>query len=353
MPDATQIADLLAVPQTDRGLDWLKQALQTAARLEFATIPPYLCAMWSIKSGAGQAYDHLREVVMEEMLHLGLVCNMLTAIGGTPKLDPDAAPTYPAPLPGGVRPGLIVPLKGLTQDGIKDVFMEIEKPQHPISGVDPAGEMDSTIGDFYDAVLAVFKAPEVTITETRQLEWDIPVSGDGVAPLFKITSKADVEKAIGRIKEQGEGTTTSPTAPSPFDTSKQIPGDLAHYFRFAELYHEKKIVVGPNQEVTYTGADIPFSADDCYPMAEEPPGGYPVADGDTEVKGWLADFTTQYKAMLGYLQSAWAQDDGSAALGKSISSMRKMKTFARKLMAKPLPSGAGNYGPSFRIVGQG
>lgn len=351
MPDATQVVDLLTVSPADRGLDWLKQALQTAARLEFATIPPYLCAMWSIKSGEGQAYDHLREVVMEEMLHLGLVCNMLTAIGETPELYPDAVPTYPGPLPGGVRPGLIVPLKGLTREGIKTVFMEIEKPQHPISGVDPAEATDPTIGDFYDAILAAFKSPVVTVTETRQLEWDIPVSGEGVAPLFKIKSKVDVETAIGRIKEQGEGTTTSPTVSSPFDMSKQIPGDLSHYFRFAELYHGKKLVVGLNQEITYTGVDIPFSEGDYHPMAEEPADGYPIADGDTDVKAWLAEFTKHYKAMLEYLQLAWEQDDGSAAVGKSIMSMRKMKAFARKLMAKPLPSGAGNYGPSFKIVG--
>ena len=32
----------------------LKNALQTAMRLEFSTIPPYLCAQWSIKDDHGQ-----------------------------------------------------------------------------------------------------------------------------------------------------------------------------------------------------------------------------------------------------------------------------------------------------------
>src|SRR5690242_7881501 len=124
MAEGAQIVELMGVSPSEHDLDWLKESLQAAIHLEFATIPPYLCAMWSIKTASGRAYDHLREVVMEEMLHLGLACNMLTAIGGTPRLFPNAAPKYPCPLPGGVRPGLIVPLRGLTPEGVKNVFME-------------------------------------------------------------------------------------------------------------------------------------------------------------------------------------------------------------------------------------
>ena len=39
--------------------------------LEFATIPPYLTAMYSIKAGENrQVYDVIRSVVMQEMLHM-------------------------------------------------------------------------------------------------------------------------------------------------------------------------------------------------------------------------------------------------------------------------------------------
>ena len=79
--------------------------------------------MWSIKSGSGDAYDLLQEVVIEEMLHLGLVCNLLTSLGETPALWPDAAPTYPCPLPGGFRPGVVVTLGKLTNDRVRNVLV--------------------------------------------------------------------------------------------------------------------------------------------------------------------------------------------------------------------------------------
>jgi hypothetical protein len=95
MPDNTQVGDLLGIPAAERSPDWLKQALQVAVRLEFATIPPYLCAMWSIKSEGGPVYDSIREIVIEEMLHMGLVCNLLTTFGDTPRIWPEAPPSIP------------------------------------------------------------------------------------------------------------------------------------------------------------------------------------------------------------------------------------------------------------------
>lgn len=48
-------------------------------------------------------YDLIDSVVLEEMLHMGLVCNMLTAIGSTPQIVLGYQQiTYPGPHPGGV-----------------------------------------------------------------------------------------------------------------------------------------------------------------------------------------------------------------------------------------------------------
>ena len=87
----------------DRDLDWLKQSLQYAIELEFFTIPPYLTAFWSVKDHRDPVAVAIREVLVEEMLHMSLACNMLVSIGGTPKIaDPDLVPKYPGPMPGGV-----------------------------------------------------------------------------------------------------------------------------------------------------------------------------------------------------------------------------------------------------------
>ena len=62
----------------------LRTALGNAIKLELGTIPPYLTALFSIKPGANAAAGAIvRSVVIEEMLHLSLACNMLNAVGGT------------------------------------------------------------------------------------------------------------------------------------------------------------------------------------------------------------------------------------------------------------------------------
>src|SRR5262249_37639486 len=109
----------------------LMQALQVAIELEHSTIPPYLCAYYSIKPGTNVAIAELiRSVVIEEMLHMALVCNILISIGGHPNIGhAKFVPTYPGPLPGGLRSGLIVRLRRCSIEQIRDCFMSIEEPE--------------------------------------------------------------------------------------------------------------------------------------------------------------------------------------------------------------------------------
>ena len=82
-------------------LEELREHLQWALELEHATLPPYLCALYSIKPGTNQAaVGVITSVFIEEMLHMTLVANVLNAVGGTPVLDkPDFIPRYPTFLP--------------------------------------------------------------------------------------------------------------------------------------------------------------------------------------------------------------------------------------------------------------
>ena len=43
------IAALLKVAEPDRDMDWLEESLQSAVKLEFATIPLYLSSLWSVQ----------------------------------------------------------------------------------------------------------------------------------------------------------------------------------------------------------------------------------------------------------------------------------------------------------------
>jgi hypothetical protein len=114
----------------------LRIALDNAMKLEFATIPPYLTALYSIKDGTNTAIAaNLRLIVIQEMLHLSLAANILNAIDGRPDF-PGVVPRYPGPLPMGIgsEPGkpFIVPLKKLSHETVRDVFMIIEEPEEPI-----------------------------------------------------------------------------------------------------------------------------------------------------------------------------------------------------------------------------
>src|SRR6476661_7371680 len=98
------------------GVDEVRTALGQALMLEHATIPPYLYALYSLDPAKnGEIADLIQSVVVEEMLHMTLVCNILNALGGTPVLDqPSVIPAYPGPLPGGVEDRLTVDLAPFT-----------------------------------------------------------------------------------------------------------------------------------------------------------------------------------------------------------------------------------------------
>jgi len=79
----------------------LREHLQLAIELEHSTIPPYLCALYSIEPGRNlEAVEVIGSVLVEEMLHLTLASNLLNSVGGRPRLDiPQTLPGYPRPLP--------------------------------------------------------------------------------------------------------------------------------------------------------------------------------------------------------------------------------------------------------------
>ncbi len=75
--------------ETDWTIKHLKEHLQAAVDLEFWTIPFYMSAMYSIKDRNLPAYQMLRTVVNQEMLHLQCAANIANAYGLSPTIhDP-------------------------------------------------------------------------------------------------------------------------------------------------------------------------------------------------------------------------------------------------------------------------
>jgi hypothetical protein len=327
---ARGIKELLDVDSSERDTAWLQQALQCAVNLEFATLPVYLSGMWSIEEQSGEVYDLINSVVLEEMLHLGLACNMLCAIGGTPQIT---APSYPGPLPCGVRPGLEVYLAGLSKDTVA-MFMEIEMPEHPVALV---ADTYPTIGAFYDAILAAFQAAAPPLSAARQMKANFSVTvPDPPDPdktvtekLLPLTTLTAVEQAIATIKDQGEGTSTSADAP-------EFGGELAHYYRFGEIFHGSKLIP-VNGTWKWEGDPVEFPA--CYPVARVPAGGYPDLPAAQK-------FDQLYDDLITHLQNAWA--NGSPGdLNTAIGDMFQLYNLAQPIITTPLPGGGGNYGPDF------
>jgi hypothetical protein len=222
----------------------LQGSLLTAIQLEFSTIPPYLCAEWSIDSDPSDVTSMIHGVVLQEMLHFGLVCNMYTATGGSLRGEiatPDFVPVYPTNgLPGGVHPGLVVSLLPVGSQALQ-TFMSIEYPevtpvvQQPNTPPPPAPPPPPTIGQFYQVIAAAFNTvfPDGSLPHNPSVN-QVVTSVDS-DQLFAINAAADASNAIKEITDQGEGTSTSP------DRGVFDPDTLAHYYTFAEIYYGKTI----------------------------------------------------------------------------------------------------------------
>ena len=109
-------------------VDSLRRHLQWAIEIEHGTLPPYLCALYSIKEGYNEeAAEVVHSVFMEEMLHLTMGANLLNAVRGSPKLDtPSLLPRFPTYLPHSNR-AFEVPLLKFSREAV-EVFLQIERP---------------------------------------------------------------------------------------------------------------------------------------------------------------------------------------------------------------------------------
>lgn len=316
----------------------LKQALHGAVAIEFATIPPYLTALWSIKDPQHPFAVWLRNIVQEEMLHLALASNMLAAIGGTPKFSA-VAPRYPATLPLGVHPELTVPLQGFSHEALQ-VFLEIERPDNPdykqwLTGtehvdVDPPHDPDKTIGVFYDEIRNAFHCLNPKLSTDNQ------VSGPLAWRVVK--NLDDVNRAIGIIKHQGEGSWGGPA---------EGWGDaLAHFYRFAEMKERKKLVRDPKTGRWSFTTPIKFNMkQDVWQVGPVPAGGYSAVK-DPKVRRLLDGFNRAYSELLDLFDAAWSQPGGQAMLVRAIAVMFELQNFAVPLMQGEKKT----YGPEFRYL---
>jgi len=320
----------------------LQAALQNALKLEHSTIPPYLYALYSLRRNTNTELAQLiKSVVMEEMLHMAIDCNILNAIRGTPKIDdPHFVPKYPGHLPGGVEGSLIVGLAAFSKQVVHDTFMVIEEPEEPLHfpvlTLAAPVEPDTTIGQFYAGIVEqIRKLGDGIFTGDPKKQL---TTGFGALQTRHIHDVESANEAIQLVIRQGEGTKTSPLDPA---------HELAHYYRFAEIYYGKKLIPNPDPgpgrpAYVYGGHAIEFNPADVWPVITNP-GRNPYKSGSTAFK-LNHEFNRTYTSLLSTLQRTFSGEPDQ--LGPAITLMESMQEQAFVLMATEVVPGQ-TAGPTF------
>ena len=320
----------------------LQAQLQQAVQLEFYTIPLYLTALYSIKEGYNtEAYQAIRDVVMQEMLHMVQVANILIAVGGNVTID-DAkfAPSYPATgLPGHVLRNLTVHLRNYNLIQVHNTFMGIELPTPHQQNLDDESIL-YTIGMFYKEIECciknlsentnIFMEPKVE----DQVKWPWKGIEHTVGTVHIINDTNSAINGIDEIIEQGEG--ASYLCPEQIDT-----GMYAHFYQFEELVCQRRLKKLDNDSYTFKGAPIIYDELGVYPMIDNPKNDtfQPGSRCYTQARA----FHRVYRNLLRVLQKAFNGEPEEIA--EAVKLMESLQVHAKRCISTPYstPYDASDY----------
>ncbi|MDP4509284.1 ferritin-like domain-containing protein [Nonomuraea turcica] len=328
-------------------LDSLREHLQWAVELEHATLPPYLCALYSLDPERNpEAVQVVGSVFAEEMLHLALAANLLNAVGGRPRLDtPRMLPGHPRTLPHGDR-SLKLSLVPFGAEAL-EMFLRIEQPAPPSAPAE--GDAYETIGQFYAAIeqrlrhlcdrlgeQAVFcgdPARQVSAAHFRRTAGRL-IAVDGLASALA---------ALEEIVEQGEGTARGEVWDGDQDVFHPERDEVAHYYRFQELKLGRRYRRGDTPESGPTGEKISMDLAGVLPMRRNPR----PADPGSAIGAAQEEFNHTYCAILHLLELAF--NGNPKLLAVATGTMYALKAQAQALMRMPDGEGA-TAGPTFEYV---
>jgi len=335
---------------TITSLENLRGHLQWAIELEHTTIPPYLCALYSIEPGKNlEVVEVISSVVVEEMLHLTLAANLLNAVGGRPRLAiPKMMPGYPRPLPHGDR-SFEVSLLRFGPEAI-ETFLKIEQPS--LTGAPPESDNYETIGQFYDAIRQGFRNLSAALGEAnvfcgdaaRQVTDQHFYSGGG--RIIGVDNLASALVAVEEIVEQGEGAGHTQVWDGDSDVFHPERDEAAHYYRFQELKLGRRYLRGDTPRSGPTGDPILIDWDSVRPMRTNPRICYHAPGSPIRVA--QEKFNQSYYALLQLLEEAFG--GAPRTLGSAMGAMYSLKAQAQALMQMPTEDGLATAGPTFEYV---
>jgi len=342
----------------------LADKLQLALMLEFSTIPPYLTAMYSMQDNGSYAYQLIRSVVLEEMLHMNLVSNLLLSIGEKPQFVSNKYfPSYPTHLPGqdaAVTGGPLLQLMPVSIPVIENVFMVVEEPARRNS---PAQDINyMTIAQFYLAIWEGFKTVDEKMRKESKhlfvkndLQKPNYYFGSGGGHPVIVTDLKTAKMAIDEIVEQGEGAPAASGAPTEpnenFGTKDAYayrsdgtygpilgaPSEQSHYYKFMEV----------------AKGNYPIGA--VYPMLPNPtPESF---KGNAWAVALSEIFNGCYSIMVAGLEKAFSSTGPDDPFFSVVFTMMQsvIPVLSVQMMQLPLTAGADpsvgpNAGPTFVLA---
>ena len=330
----------------------LKERLQEAIALEHFTIPPYLCALYSIKDGANvAARDIIRTVVVEEMLHMVMAANILNAIGGTPRISAKKfLPHYPRPLPHSAI-DFQVSLLRFSKEAV-NTFLRIERPAK--SALPPPKDKFRSIGEFYQAVreaLMRFDAEAkargdkkgiFTGTQAQVSKENYYGSGGELVAVYSIE---DANRAIDEIVGQGEGIDSGILAEDDGVLDEDV--ELAHYYRFNQIFCERRYKTGDTENSGPTGGPLEVDWNAVHNMMPNPK--MRKFQGQPRLLEEAKAFNRTYMQLLHGIDRG-CNGHPEELRTKATPLMHALREQAVDLMQ--IPAGDGNYtaGPTFEYV---
>ncbi|MWA03408.1 hypothetical protein F8568_024115 [Actinomadura sp. LD22] len=330
-------------------LDDLRAHLQWAIELEHATLPPYLCALYSLDPDRNpEAAEAVAGVFIEEMLHLALAANLLNAVGGSPRLDaPHLLPPHPRRLPHGDA-SLELSLLPFG-DAALEMFLRLERPAPPSGPAE--GDRYETIGQFYAAIEAGLRHLCDRLGEAEVFSGDPSRQLDAghfrhtAGRMIAVTDLASALAALKEIVEQGEGTARGAVWDGDPDVHHPGRDEVGHYYRFQELRAGRRYRRGDTPRSGPTGEKVAVDFAGVLPMRPNPR----VADHapGSAIRAAQEEFNRTYCTLLSLLEQAF--NGGPRRIAAAVATMYRLKAQAQALMRMPDGDGT-TAGPTFEYV---
>ncbi len=322
--------------------------LKTALELEHGTIPPYLCALYSIKEGTNHESAHrIRSVAVEEMLHMVLIANLSNALGGPPTIArPDFILSYPGPLPESDE-RVTVSLNRFSSDAI-NLFLDIERPMDINALAEHKGY--SSIGQFYAVIKDELDHLHSKYTDKEIFKGDpaLQVSPlayySGGGEIVEVTDYDSARRAIKVIVDEGEGFGHSIFSGDHEQFGERL--DFAHFYKFNEIAVGRKYLLDDSPARNPTGPTLAVDFNEAYPADfHKTVEQYPPS-----IRPELKKFNRTYSRLLRAIDGGFKdkKQEGKAKYFQDAGAlMYEVKYQMIRLMKIPIDKKGNTAGPTF------